>query len=92
MDIDSYPFQISLGALLPVRIDNLLPACKNLSTICITSGAHRVHPVEWSIGEASGALATFCLSEQIPRGSVRASPDRLARFQDVLAGLEVMLQ
>jgi hypothetical protein len=61
VDIDSYPFQIPLGALLPVRVDNLLPACKNLGTTRITNGAYRVHPVEWSIGEASGALAAFAL-------------------------------
>jgi len=31
IDISSLPFQIPLGALIPRRIENLLPACKNLA-------------------------------------------------------------
>ncbi|MFC7738973.1 FAD-dependent oxidoreductase [Roseomonas sp. GCM10028921] len=32
VDIDYFPFQIPIGALLPVRVENLLPACKNLGS------------------------------------------------------------
>ncbi|WP_395708687.1 FAD-dependent oxidoreductase [Reyranella sp.] len=84
VDIDSYPFEIPLGALLPVRVDNLLPGCKNLGTTRITSGAYRVHPVEWSIGEASGTLAAFALAHGIPPRAVRADPGRLAALQQLL--------
>ena len=54
IDISSLPFQIPLGALIPRRIENLLPACKNLGTTHITNGCYRLHPVEWAIGEAAG--------------------------------------
>jgi len=91
VDIESYPFQIPLGALLPVRVDNLLPACKNLGTTRITNGAYRVHPVEWSIGEASGALAAFALGRKVPPRAVRADASMLAQFQQALVGLGVML-
>ncbi|MFO1159485.1 MAG: FAD-dependent oxidoreductase [Reyranellaceae bacterium] len=84
VDIDSYPFEIPLGALLPVRVDNLLPACKNLGTTRITSGAYRVHPVEWSIGEAAGTLAAFALKNRVPPRAVRADAERLAALQDLL--------
>lgn len=84
VDIDSYPFEIPLGALLPVRVDNLLPACKNLGTTRITSGAYRVHPVEWSIGEAAGTLAAFALKHGVPPRAVRADRQRLAELQDLL--------
>ena len=47
VDIDAFPFQIPLGALLPVRVDNLLPACKNLGTTRVTNGALREHATEW---------------------------------------------
>ena len=57
------PFQIPLGALLPVNRTNLVAACKNIGTTHITNGAYRLHPVEWAIGEAAGALAAFCLDE-----------------------------
>jgi hypothetical protein len=92
VDIDSYPFQIPLGALLPVRVDNLLPACKNLGTTRITNGAYRVHPVEWSIGEASGALAAFALERKVPPRTVRSDPGLLEDFQRTLSGLGVMLE
>ncbi len=61
IDIPSVPFQIPLGALLPVRLRNLLPACKNAGTTHISNGCLRLHPVEWNIGEASSLLAAFCL-------------------------------
>jgi hypothetical protein len=53
--------QIPLGALIPVRVENLLPACKGLGVTAVTNGAYRVHPTEWNIGESAGALAAFCL-------------------------------
>ena len=53
IDISSLPFQVPLGALIPRRVENLLPACKNLGTTHITNGCYRLHPVEWAIGEAA---------------------------------------
>lgn len=61
IDIPSLPFRIPLGALLPVRVRNLLPACKNAGTTHISNGCLRLHPVEWNIGEAASLLASFCL-------------------------------
>jgi len=55
------PFEIPLRALIPVRVRNLLAACKNLGVTHITNGAYRLHPVEWNIGEAAGTLALFAL-------------------------------
>ena len=78
VDVSSWPFQIPLGALIPVRVKNLLPACKNLGTTHITNGCYRLHPVEWNIGEASGALAAYCLDKEIlPKTGTR-------RFEKVL--------
>lgn len=56
------PFQIPLGALIPQRPANLLAACKNIGTTHLSNGSYRLHPVEWNIGEAAGALAAFCLA------------------------------
>lgn len=91
VDIDSYPFQIPLGALLPVRVDNLLPACKNLGTTRITNGAYREHATEWSIGEASGTLAAFALARGEPPRAVRAKAALLADFQRTLERQGVLL-
>ena len=81
LDVGSQPFQIPLGALIPRRVENLLPACKNLGVTHITNGCYRLHPVEWNIGEAAGALAAFCLDEkESPRG-MSNTPNRLENFQ-----------
>ncbi|MCW5653489.1 FAD-dependent oxidoreductase [Hydrogenophaga sp.] len=92
VDIDAYPFQIPLGALLPQRLDNLLPACKNIGTTRITNGAFREHATEWSIGEAAGSLAAFALNHGAPARAVRSSPRLLADFQHQLRQQGVLLE
>jgi hypothetical protein len=84
VDISSFPFEIPLGALIPQRVENLLPACKNLGVTHITNGCYRLHPVEWNIGEAAGALAAFCLNHDLQPRQVRNTPAFLADFQQVL--------
>jgi hypothetical protein len=63
---------------------NLLPANKNIGTTHITNGAYRLHPVEWNIGEAAGALAARCLQTNEPPHAVRDKSDLLQDFQSVL--------
>ncbi len=84
IDFDARPFQIPLGALLPQRMENLLPACKNIGTTHITNGCYRLHPVEWNIGEAVGELAAFCLARKHSPRAVRATPALLQAFQKQL--------
>ncbi|WP_035701942.1 FAD-dependent oxidoreductase [Glycomyces tenuis] len=84
IDVASSPFEIPLGALLPRRVENLLPAAKNLGTTHITNGCYRLHPVEWNIGEAAGALAAFSLDRGVAPRAVRDSPALLEAFQSRL--------
>jgi len=84
IDVASAPFEIPLGALIPVRLDNLLPAGKNVGTTHITNGAFRLHPVEWNIGEAAGWLAAFCLDRATDPRAVRHTPRLLEEFQSLL--------
>ncbi len=92
VDVASYPFQIPLGALLPKHTTNLLPAGKNIGTTHISNGCYRLHPVEWNIGEAAGALAAHCLEQRLTPDQVRADPVRLVEFQHLLSdGLGVNL-
>ncbi|HEX2998898.1 MAG TPA: FAD-dependent oxidoreductase, partial [Armatimonadota bacterium] len=72
------PFQLPLGALVPRRLCNLLPAAKNIGTTHITNGAYRLHPIEWNCGESAGALAAFCLAENVTPREV-AERDALRR-------------
>jgi len=83
-DVPSLPFRIPLGALLPLRVENLLPACKNLGVTHLTNGCYRLHPVEWNIGEAAGALAAFCVARNVKPREVREKSELLREFQGVL--------
>jgi hypothetical protein len=85
IDVASCPFQIPLGALVPVRMENLLPAGKNIGTTHITNGSYRLHPVEWNVGEAAGALAAFCLDHGVSPRAVRNAPGLLTEFQSQLS-------
>lgn len=81
IDFESLRFQIPLGSLLPIRMRNLLPACKNIGTTHITSGCYRLHPVEWGIGEAVGCLASFALKKKETPHAIRATKQLLDEFQ-----------
>ena len=87
----SLPFQIPLGALIPQRVENLLPACKNIGTTHITNGCYRLHPVEWNIGEAAGLLAAFCAEKKEPPRAVRNRPALLKEFQQRLTAQDVLI-
>jgi hypothetical protein len=62
-------------------VENLLPACKNIGTTHITNGCYRLHPVEWSIGEAVGELVAFCLAKRRAPRQVRKDAALLTDFQ-----------
>ncbi|MGL6073576.1 MAG: FAD-dependent oxidoreductase [Fimbriiglobus sp.] len=86
------PFQVPMGALIPKRVNNLLAACKNLGVTHITNGCYRLHTVEWSIGEAAGALAAFAVkTDKLPR-QIRADKVALGDFQKRLTsgGVEII--
>ncbi|NUT18908.1 MAG: FAD-dependent oxidoreductase [Hamadaea sp.] len=87
VDIESYPFQIPLGALIPRRVDNLIAAGKCIGTTHITNGCYRLHPVEWSVGEAAGALAAYCLDRKTAPRAVRSDVIELREYQRVLTGV-----
>ncbi|WP_159470518.1 FAD-dependent oxidoreductase [Dyadobacter sp. 3J3] len=84
IDFGSLPFQIPLGALLPKRMENLLPANKNIGTTHITNGCYRLHPVEWSIGESVGLLITYALDRKVIPKAVREKEELLKEFQEFI--------
>lgn len=90
IDFDSLPFQIPPGALLPERMENLFAANKNIGTTHITNGCYRLHPVEWSIGEATGMLVAYSKMKKVTSQAIRERPDLLNEFQNFILsqGLE----
>ncbi|MFO1449981.1 MAG: FAD-dependent oxidoreductase [Opitutaceae bacterium] len=86
LDVANLPFQIPLGALIPQRFENLLPAAKNIGTTHITNGCYRLHPVEWNIGEAAGELLAHCLERNLSPRQVYRNPVFRKAFQQRLVG------
>lgn len=82
--IPNYPFEIPLGALLPIHVKNLLPACKNIGTTQITNGCYRLHPTEWNIGESAGYLAAYSILNNVLPHDVRADKKHLQSYQSML--------
>ncbi|WP_460542426.1 FAD-dependent oxidoreductase [Glycomyces halotolerans] len=90
IDIGCCPFELPLGALIPVRVENLLPGAKNIGTTHITNGAYRMPLVEWNIGEVTGHLVAFCAQRKVTPRKVRSDEALLADFTSELdeAGVE----
>jgi hypothetical protein len=91
IDLSSLPFQIPLGCLVPVRVQNLVPACKNIGVTHITNGCYRLHPVEWNIGEAAAALASVCLRNNVAPQAVYREQSLTWDVQIALSKLGVMI-
>ena len=84
IDVPAAPFQIPLGALIPQRGGNLIAGAKNIGTTHITNGCYRLHPVEWNIGEAAGALAAACVQQGTTPAAVHADRAAVSAFQELL--------
>ncbi len=61
--VDTYPFQIPFGVLVP-DINGLLAAEKSISTTHVARGAVRLQPVVTQIGQAAGAAAAYAAMKQ----------------------------
>ena len=92
VDVPSLPFRIPLGALIPVRLENLLAGAKNIGTTHLTNGCYRLHPVEWNIGESAGMLAAHCITRKLAPRQVRNTEKLLREFQAKLIAQGVELE
>lgn len=92
IDIESYPFQIPMGALMPIKTRNLIPACKNIGTTHITNGTYRLHPVEWNIGESAALMSVYAINENMTLDEIRNDKTKLKDFQDFLLQQGVQLE
>jgi hypothetical protein len=63
-------YNIPLGALIPQTTDGLIVAEKNISVSNIANGTTRLQPVVLLTGQAAGALAAYCVKENVqPRNT-----------------------
>jgi hypothetical protein len=82
---ETLPFQLPLGALVPQRMTNLLPACKNIGTTHRTNGCFRLHPIEWNVGESVGVLLAYCQARRTTPHAVQASGALREDYRALLA-------
>lgn len=85
------PFRIPMGALIPVRVRNLLAAGKALGVSHVANGAYRMHHVEWNIGESAGTLAAWCALHGLEPAQVHGSAERVEDVQRQLVAQGVRL-
>lgn len=76
--VKTSPFEIPLGSLLPVRVENLIAGGKAIGTTHITNACYRLHPIEWSIGEAAGTLASLSVDQERSVEAVETQAVQLA--------------
>jgi len=73
-------------SLVPLRMDGLLGAAKNLGYSSIVSSALRLHGQLMHIGQAAGTAAALCLRDGIQPRQLAASLKRIRELQQVLVG------
>ena len=73
-------------------MENLLPANKNIGTTHITNGCYRLHPTEWSIGEAVGSLVNYAINKKVLPREIREKKDMLADFQKMISAQGIEIQ
>ena len=88
IDVDCPPYELPLGALIPVRVTNLSRAPRTSAPRSITNGTYRVHPVESNVGEVAGHLAAFCAALRTTPAAVYERPDDF-QAELVAAGVEL---
>ena len=69
-DMPQGPFQVPFGAFIPVEVDGLLVAEKNLSMSRLVGGALRLQPISMLTGQAAGTIAALSVREKKPPRSV----------------------
>ncbi|QQE13984.1 FAD-dependent oxidoreductase [Planctomycetota bacterium] len=82
--VPTYPYQIPLGSLVPIRMKNLIPACKNFGTTHLSNGCAREHPIEWNVGEVAGVFADECITQSESVQGLYGNKEKVAALQSRL--------
>lgn len=82
--IETKPFQIPLGVLLPEDSFNVIATGRNISVTHIASRAFCTPEIEWTTGEAAGYLASYCVGLRISTHDIVNDAVHLRDFQELL--------
>lgn len=82
--IETLPFQIPLGALIPVQFTNFLAGGRTFGATHIAASAYFAPSIEWAVGEAAGEAAAYCAGYKINTHELVGSPEHIRGLQDWL--------
>jgi len=80
----SGPSLFALRSLIPLEMDGLLAARKNLGYSSIISSAVRLHDQSMAVGQASGAAAAIALRHHVPPRVIPFDRSKLVELQTAI--------
>ena len=89
-DLHFYPipsFNVPMGSLVPLGVDDLIVAEKSISVSNLMNGATRLQPVVMQLGQAAGVMAAYSVRSGI---KVRNLPVRQVQHALLEAGCYIM--
>ncbi len=78
------PYYIPLRAMTNRDIDNLIPIGKTMAQTFLVNSAIRLHPVEFSIGQAAGVVGTYAVQNSLPNVAEMLKEEHLRRIQSTV--------
>jgi hypothetical protein len=78
------PYYVPLRAMTNRDIDNLIPIGKTMAQTFLANAAVRLHPVEFSTGQAAGVVAAYAIQNNIKNVSQMLELDHLRRIQSIV--------
>ncbi len=84
---DSYPvlpYYVPLRAMTNRDIDNLIPIGKTIAQSFLVNGALRLHPVEFSVGQAAGVVRAYAIQNNLQNVSEMLKEEHLRCVQTIV--------
>lgn len=65
-------------------IDNLIPIGKTMAQSFLVNSATRLHPVEFSIGQAAGVIGSYAVENNVGSVSEMLKEEHIRRVQSIV--------
>ena len=78
------PYYIPLRAMTNRDIDNLIPIGKTMAQSFLVNSAVRLHPVEFSIGQAAGVVGVYAIQNKIESVAQILAEQHIKRVQSIV--------
>jgi hypothetical protein len=84
MNYPVLPYYIPLRAITNRDIDNLIPIGKTMAQTFLVNSAVRLHPVEFSIGQAAGVVGSYAVLNDLPNVAEMLKEENIRRIQSIV--------